>query len=103
MYQMYAYITKTGAESGMLLYPDTIQGIRGTFFFDITREGHPGPEGIPLHIESISLAHDLTSKEGWNRFREELAQKTRILIANNEFSESSSIHQKFNIELVDAL
>ena len=81
IYQMYAYVTKTGAESAMLLYPDTVQGIRGTFLFDDLSEGRS--ETVPLYIESISLAYDLTSKTGWSRFQNDLAQKTKMLIAND--------------------
>jgi len=91
MYQMYAYITKIGAKSGMLLYPDTILGVRGNFFFDVTREGHPAPEEVPLIIESISLAYDLTSNEGWNRFRDDLAKRTRHLISGSNPIEPFSL------------
>ena len=94
MYQMYAYVTKTGAESAMLLYPDTMQEIRGTFLFDAIPEGGLVPEKVPLYIESISLAYDLTSKEGMNRFRADLAQKMKSLIGSRGLTESSSVKAK---------
>jgi 5-methylcytosine-specific restriction enzyme subunit McrC len=69
MYQMYAYVTKKGAVSSMLLYPDTELREPMTFIYNLKNSGG---KIVPLYIASIKLSYDLTSEKEWSEFRKNL-------------------------------
>jgi len=94
MYQMYAYVTKTGASGSMLLYPDTKVKEPKTFFFDYV-DKNGSEHHVPLYIKSIPLSYDLTSKDGWREFKERLAEVVHPLFS---LERSDQISLETNIE-----
>jgi len=70
-YQMFAYVVKIRAKAGMLLYPDTELKSSLDVSYEVKDEGKS--RKIPLLIRSLRLSHALTTREGWEAFRAELA------------------------------
>lgn len=79
MYQMYAYVTKKGAASSMLLYPDTELREPRTFYYNLENEGK---RSVPLYITSIKLSYDLTNEKEWYVFRKDLRNVLTKLFPN---------------------
>jgi 5-methylcytosine-specific restriction enzyme subunit McrC len=79
MYQMYAYVTKKGADRSMLLYPDTELREPITFIFNLENNGG---KQVPLYITSIKLSYDLTNDREWSEFRKDLKNVVTKLFPN---------------------
>lgn len=77
-YQMCAYGAKGNVSAIMLLYPDTGDKIfkNWEISYEYTKKG--------LLVRTITLSHDLTSVEGWNRFQNELCTYVRDLLKYGE-------------------
>lgn len=66
LYQMYAYCKESGAKKCLLIYPEGLNG-------KIESRWKLGKDGdIELYVKTISLMHNLTSKNGWSEFIGEL-------------------------------
>jgi len=70
-YQMFAYVVKVRAKARMLLYPDT--ELKSSLDVSYEVKDEEKSRRIPLLIRSVRLSHPLTTREGWEAFREEVA------------------------------
>lgn len=77
-YQMCAYGAKGNVSTLMLLYPDTGDKIVKNWEipYEYTKKG--------LLVRTITLAHDLSTIDGWNKFIEELLSYVKDLMKNGE-------------------
>jgi 5-methylcytosine-specific restriction enzyme subunit McrC len=65
LYQMYVYCKEVGAKKCLLIYPEVHNG-------RIESHWELGRDKIKLYVRTVSLAHDLTTKEGKEAFVEDL-------------------------------
>ncbi|AGK61337.1 McrBC 5-methylcytosine restriction system component [Archaeoglobus sulfaticallidus PM70-1] len=73
LYQMYAYCKESDTTKCLLIYPEGLNG-------KIESRWRLGKdEDIELHVKTVSLIHDLTSKNGWSEFIGELEETLRCL------------------------
>ena len=79
LYQMFAYVTKTGAHRCMLLYPDALVSQARDFFLSVPSSEEENVE-IPLMVRAIPLSYDLNSQDGWDTFLKRLREIVRHLV-----------------------
>jgi len=83
LYQIYVYATKTNTDRCMLLYPEVMLSQKKDLTLSV-----PSSEGfnrdVLLMIRSIRLSYNMTNKEEWEKFRNELRDIMRPLLTERQ-------------------